>query len=185
MELERTIELIRSKDRKAEKALFLRFAPKVLTVCRRYASQEAEAKDFMQECFILLYAKIHQFDAKKGPFEGWMYRLCTNRVLELLRKSKNQISMTFPETLPDVVMTQEEFMTIPRPVILKAIQKLPSGYRQVFNLYVFDGWSHKQIGEALNIAETSSRSQLTRAKKQLQQLLQKKIINHRYEKRLA
>lgn len=185
LELSNIITLIKQKDSKAEKALFLRFAPKVLTICRRYASQNVEAQDYMQECFILIFTKIHQYNPAKGSFEGWMHRVCTNRILELLRKSNTQVKMSFPENLPEPEFTQEDLVAIPRNVILNVIQQLPSGYREVFNLYVFEGWSHKQIGVQLDIAETTSRSQLTRAKKLLQHLLSKKNYNRRYERQLA
>ncbi len=185
MDLSQIISRIKQKDSKAEKALFLRFAPKVLTICRRYASQNVEAQDYLQECFILIFTKINQFNPDKGSFEGWMHRVCTNRILELMRKSATQVKMSYPEQLPEPQLTKEDLVAIPRNVILNVIQQLPSGYREVFNLYVFEGWSHKQIGEQLNIAETTSRSQLTRAKKLLQHLLSKKNYNHRYERQLA
>jgi len=184
LELTQIITLIQLKDSKAEKALFLRFAPKVLTICRRYASQNVEAQDYMQECFILIFTKIHQFNPNKGSFEGWLHRVCTNRILELMRKSSTQVKISFPEHLPEPELTKKDLVAIPQNVILNAIQQLPSGYREVFNLYIFEGWSHRQIGKQLNIAETTSRSQLTRAKKLLQHLLSKKNYN-RYERQLA
>lgn len=185
MELEKIIQSIKNKDAKAEKVLFLRFAPKVLTICRRYASQNVEAQDFMQECFILIFAKIHTYDSAKGSFEGWLYRVCTNRILELYRKSNKQVTITYPETMPEPEVTLENLAMIPRETVMAAIQALPDGYRNIFNLYVFEGRSHKEISEALTIAETTSRSQLTRAKKLLKQLLSKKNKIQRYEKKLA
>lgn len=184
MNLQEIIKLIKAKNPQAERVLFLRFAPFVLTLCRRYASQNVEAQDFMQECFIHVFSKIENYDEAKGAFEGWLNRVCTNRVLQLLRKSKKEITMTFPEELPEQELTESEFEVIPREVIMNAIQQLPSGYKEVFNLYIFDGWSHKEIGKALGIAETTSRSQLTRAKKMLKHILQKKI-GFKYERQLA
>lgn len=180
MELSNIIKLIKKKDAKAEKELFLHFAPKVLTICRRYASQNVEAQDYMQECFILIFAKIHTYDSTKGSFEGWLHRVCTNRIIALFRKSNSQITMTFPETLPEPSEPLEKIALLPKETVLAAIQELPDGYRKIFNLYIFEGWSHREIGEALSIAETTSRSQLTRAKKLLQQLLLKKNKIQRY-----
>lgn len=177
--------MIKAKDRRAEKALFLRFAPFVLTVCRRYASQNVEAQDYMQECFILIFDKISKYDESKGSLKGWIYRISTNRILELMRKAKKEVKIEFPKELPEQLLTKSEFNAIPHEVVLDAIQKLPIGYRKVFNLYIFEGWTHRQIGDALNMAEASSRSQLTRAKKMLKFLLQKKSNNHRYERQLA
>ena len=184
MNLQELISLTKAKNPQAEKLFFMRFAPFILTLCRRYASQNVEAQDFMQECFIHVFSKINSYDEAKGSFEGWLNRVCTNRVLQLLRKSKKEITIVFPEQLPEQELTETEFETIPREVILDAIQQLPHGYREVFNLNVFEGWSHKEIGKALEIAETTSRSQLTRAKKMLKLILQKKI-DLRYEKKLA
>lgn len=178
------ISLCKTKNQQAEKELFLRFAPKVMTICRRYASQNVEAQDFMQECFIHVFAKIDHFDAQKGSFEGWLHRVCTNIVLQQLRKSKREITMVFPEELPEQELTEIEFKSIPREVILNAIQKLPDGYRKVLNLTIFEGWSHQEIGQALEIAPATSRSQLARAKKMLKNILQKKIARN-YERRLA
>lgn len=185
MELANIIKKIKLKDAKAEKALFLRFAPKVLTICRRYASQNVEAQDYMQECFILIFAKIHTYSSTKGSFEGWLHRVCTNRILELYRKSNKQVTITFPETMPEPKPTHENLAKMPKEAVMKAIQALPDGYRKIFNLYVFEGWSHKEIGEALSIAETTSRSQLTRAKKLLKQQLSKKNKTQSYERKLA
>lgn len=184
MNLQKIISLTKAKNRKAEKILFLRFAPFVLTLCRRYASQNSDAQDFMQECFIHVFSKINDYDETKGSFEAWLNRVCTNRVLQLLRKSKKKITIVYPEELPEQELTESEFEVIPREAIMNAIQQLPNGYREVFNLYIFEGWSHKEIGKALRIAETTSRSQLTRAKKMLKYILQKKN-NTRYERKLA
>jgi len=184
LKIQEIISLCKAKNQQAEKALFLRYAKKVMTICRRYASQNVEAQDFMQECFIQVFEKINHYEETKGTFEGWIHRICTNVILQQLRKSKREITMVFPEELPNLELTETEFQTIPQEVILNAIQKLPDGYRKVLNLYIFEGWTHQEIGEVLEIAAATSRSQLTRAKKMLKHILQKKIEIH-YERRLA
>lgn len=185
MNLSKTIIQAKARNKQAEKALFLQFAPLVLTLCRRYANQNVEAQDYLQECFILVFNKITQYDSTKGDFEGWLYRVCTNRILELMRKAKKSLPLTYPDILPDQLLTKTELATIPHEEVLKAIQQLPHGYREVFNLYVFEEWTHRQISEALGIAESSSRSQLTRAKKMLKFALQKHRNNPKYERQLA
>ncbi len=184
MNLTNIISLCKVKNQQAEKALFLRFAPRVMTICRRYASQNVEAQDFMQECFIHIFEKINHFDEDKGTFDGWLHRVCTNIVLQQLRKSKREITMVFPEELPEQELTESEFRTIPKEVILNAVQKLPDGYRKVLNLNIFEGWTHQEIGSALEIAPATSRSQLARAKKMLKHILQKKTVKS-YDTRLA
>jgi len=101
LNLQEIISLTKAKNPQAEKVFFMRFAPLILTLCRRYASQNVEAQDFMQECFIHVFSKINSFDEKKGSIEGWLHRVCTNRVLQLLRKSKKEITMVFPERIPE------------------------------------------------------------------------------------
>lgn len=184
MNLQEIISLCKAKNQQAEKELFLRFAPRVMTICRRYASQNVEAQDFMQECFIHVFENIKSHDGNKGSFEGWLHRVCTNVILQLLRKSKREITMVFPDELPEQELTETEFETIPREIILNAIQQLPNGYRQVLNLFIFEGWTHQEIGKILEIAPGTSRSQLTRAKKMLKHILQKKTVTN-YERRLA
>ncbi len=182
--LQEIISKCKVKDSKAEKVLFLRFAPRILTICRRYASHNVEAQDLMQECFIRLFNKIDQFDPNKGVFEGWLHRLCTNTILTIIKPVKRKITLVYPGELPEQELTKSEFEAIPGEVILAAIQKLPVGYRQIFNLYTFDHYTHKEIAHILGIAESTSRSQLTKARKMLRLILQKKIDDN-YERKLA
>lgn len=184
MNLQEVISKCKARDPKSEKALFFRFAPRVLTICRRYASHNVEAQDLMQECFIRLFEKINKYDSTKGDFEGWLHRLCTNTILTLIKPVKRKINLVFPGELPEQELTKSEFEVIPAEFIIAAIQQLPIGYKQVFNLYTFDGYSHKEIAKVLGIAEASSRSQLSKARKFLRVILQKKI-DQNYERKLA
>ena len=157
----------------AEKALFRRFAPKVLAIARRYARDEAQALDFLQESFVLLFEKIRLFDPSKGQFEAWLYRLSVNTILQLLRKNRNQVSwLELPDDLPGIEIDDSDLKVLQHDQLRIAIQQLPDGYRQVLNLFVFEVWSHQEIAAALQISESSSRSQLSRAKQQLKQKLQ-------------
>ncbi len=184
MNLPEIISQCKAKNSKAEKILFLRFAPRILTICRRYASHNVEAQDLLQECFIRLFEKINQYDSAKGDFEGWLHRLCTNTILTVIKPAKRKISLIYPGELPDQELTKSEFEQIPAEFILAAIQQLPPGYKQVFNLFTFDGYSHKEIAAVLGIAVASSRSQLSKARKILRVILQKKI-DQNYERKLA
>jgi len=184
LNLPEIISQCKAKNSKAEKILFLRFAPRILTICRRYASHNVEAQDLLQECFIRLFEKINQYDSAKGDFEGWLHRLCTNTILTVIKPAKRKISLIYPGELPDQELTKSEFEQIPAEFILAAIQQLPPGYKQVFNLFTFDGYSHKEIAAVLGIAVASSRSQLSKARKILRVILQKKI-DQNYERKLA
>lgn len=171
-------------DRQAEKELFLRYAGKVLTLCRRYVRDEHLAQDYVQECFIQVFAQLEKFDDTKGEFDGWMYRVCTNVVLQQLRKLKREVQVHYLDVLPENDNVEELVETLSHEEILEGVRQLPLGYRQVFNLYYFEGWSHREIGVKLGIKEKSSQSQLTRAKRMLRLFLEKKIKKN-YEKRTA
>lgn len=176
-----TSELIKSclrGDSEAEKQLFFRFAPRVLTVCRRYVPQEAAARDLMQDCFVKMFDKLELYDETRGDFGAWLYRLSTNTALSHLRKEKTGIELTFPENLPDrePELTEEDFDTIDNETLLAAIRELPDGYRNILNLYVFSGKKHREIAELLDISEGTSRSQYARAKKLLKSILEKKTM---------
>ena len=168
----------------SEKALFQRFAPKVLAIARRYATDEPQALDFLQEAFVFLFQKIDQFDPERGPFEGWLYRLSVNTILQLLRKNRRQESwVELPPDLPEAEIQNSELEMLQQDQLTQAIRQLPEGYRQVLNLFIFEEWSHREIAAALNIAESASRSQLSRAKQLLKQQLQQ-MLRH-YEQGLV
>lgn len=169
------------KDPEAEKKLFFQFAPKVLTLCRRYITDEHRAQDMMQECFIQVFEKINKYDPSKGEFGAWLFRVSTNVVLKYLRNSKNDLPTVYMDVLPEGdEITEIGFEYINPETILKSVRELPSGYRTILNLFIFENWSHHEISQSLNISESTSRSQLARAKKMLKIILEKKI-GHRYE----
>lgn len=184
MNIQQLVEKCKKRNERAEKELFFRFAPKVLSICRRYTSDEVLAQDYLQECFLTLFKNIKQYDAEKGPFEAWMYRLCTNCILQAFRKTKREPNLEFRADLPEATLTEQSIDDVSEELLLAAIRKLPEGYRQVLNLFIFEGWSHKEIAGKLGITESTSRSQLTRAKKMLKQFLQP-LMAKNYEKRLA
>ncbi|MEM6963992.1 MAG: RNA polymerase sigma factor [Bacteroidota bacterium] len=184
MNIQELITQCKRKNQQAEKELFFRYAGKVLTLCRRYIKDEHEAKDYTQECFVRVFQKLEKYDAQKGAFEGWLYRVCTNCILQLMRKSKTDIPTIYPEQLPENENVEELVEMLSREQIIESIRELPVGYRKVFNLFFFEGWSHKEIATELEIKEKTSQSQLTRAKRMLRKILQKKI-NRTYERSSA
>jgi len=166
------IEGCRQGKPAAEEALFRRFAPRVLSIARRYATDEPQALDFVQECFVLVFEKIGSYDAQRGDFEPWLHRLCVNVILQILRKNKaKQPTVELPPELPDGDLWEAETEAFDPEQILEAVRQLPRGYREVFNLSVFEEWSHRDIADILNITESSSRSQLARAKRWLKHKL--------------
>jgi len=173
------IEGCRQGKAAAEEALFRRFAPRVLSIARRYATDEPQALDFVQECFVLVFEKINRYDPQRGAFEPWLHRLSVNVILQILRKNKaTQPTVELPPELPDGDLWELESDMLDAEKILEAVRQLPPGYREVFNLSVFEEWSHRDIAETLAITESSSRSQLARAKQWLKHKLTQATRHH-------
>ena len=160
------------KDRIAQRALFDRFAGKMLTVCRRYTRHHLEAEDILQDAFIKVFSNIHRFEFK-GSFEGWVRRVVVNTALKNYSKSSFQKESIGLEDYQDQPIEAQAVSNLGAEELLTEINRLPDGYRLVFNLYVLEGYSHKEIGEQLNIGESTSRSQLTKARKMLQDRITK------------
>lgn len=160
--------------RKAQSELYTRFAPMLYGVCLRYASSRFEAQDMLQEGFIKIFTALSSYE-RKGSFEGWMKRIAINNALNHIRsKSKQPLFTDFSEVenLPDAMAGDEEIVQPPdKETMLRLVQELPQGYRMVFNLYVFEDYSHKDIAEMAGISENTSKTQLMRARN----LLQKKL----------
>lgn len=167
------------RDPQAERKLFDHFAPKVFAIARRFAPDDPTAEDFVQETFVLVFSKLKKYDPARGDFGGWLHRVAVNTCLLELRKMRRQPAKTnqFPPDLPDETDSNEAeiFENISENQLLEAIRSLPDGYRQVLNLAVFEGWSHRKIGNELGIGESSSRSQLARAKYFLKIFLTKSL----------
>ena len=154
---------------RAKSKLYKVYAPMLLGISMRYSKDKFEAEDILHEAFIKIYTKIDQ--AGKGSFEAWMKQIVRNEALQFIRK---RVSLTAKQdrfeqdSITDYNSEDISFNDVPAKVILDLIQKLPDGYRLVFNLYVFEENSHKEIAEILNISVGTSKSQYARAKKKLQ-----------------
>jgi RNA polymerase sigma factor (sigma-70 family) len=163
-------------DPSAQRELFNRYSPKMLSVCYRYAPNREDAEDMLQEAFIKVFTQIHTFQ-NKGAFEGWIRRIIVHTCINLLKKHKKfndsldlaQASylQVKEETIPSIMQAKQ---------VTECIRLLPIGYRTVLNLYAIEGYSHKEIATMLDIEESTSRSQYTRAKAMLESLLVKKNI---------
>jgi RNA polymerase sigma factor (sigma-70 family) len=161
-------------ERRMQEELYRRFAPKMYAVCLRYANNADDAQDLLQEGFIKVYRNLHRFRAE-GSFEGWIRRVFVNTSIEHFRKKSTRLSMVTDKeenTIEDADITA--LHRLAEKDIINIIQELSPGYRTVFNLYVVEGYSHKEIGDLLGISEGTSKSQLARAKG----VLQKKISQY-------
>jgi len=164
----------KSKKRKAQKMLYDRYAPVLFGICRRYIRQNEDAEDVLLETFYKIYSNIGQYGFK-GSFEGWMKRIAINESLMFLRKNKNpylraELNDIFVEGSPNV----EELLF--EQDVMKLLEQLPVGYRTVFNLYVIEGYKHREIAEQLGISINTSKSQLIQAKRKLSQLIKKNKV---------
>ena len=145
----------RKGDRLAQKELYERYSRKMMGVCLRYVNDRETARDLLQDGFVKVFTSMDSYSGI-GSFEGWMRKIFVNCALEYLRKSDVLREST------DLDNTAE---------LMQLVQELPAGFRTVFNLFAIEGYSHKEISDMLNITESTSRSQFTRAK----QMLQKRI----------
>ena len=157
-------------NRKMQHELYKRFAPKMYGVCLRYASNSEEAEDILQEGFIKVFNKIGSF-RREGSFEGWIRRIFVNTAIEQFRKKVYLQPIT--EVEEDTV--EGKYLSVldrlSEKDIIQLVQQLSPGYRTVFNMYVVEGYTHRQIAELLGISEGTSKSQLSRAKLILQDLV--------------
>ena len=161
MGLKRLIQKCKRRDIKAQSEIYHLFAGKMFGLCLKYSRNRQEAEDNLQDAFITIFDKIDQFKFK-GSFEGWMKRIVINTALQTYRQ-KNVLNLV-ENDLPDEVDVEVDEEDISLDYLLKIIQELPERYRMVFNLYVLDGYSHKEISDLLGIAEGTSKSNLSRAR---------------------
>ena len=168
--------------RSCQKMLYDRFASKMLGVCMRYAKDRAEAEDMLQEGFIKVFQNIARFK-NEGSFEGWVRRIMVFTAINFFKHR----SRTFKEDLDqenyDAVVEDDIITQISAKEIIALVQQLPEGYRVIFNLYAVEGYTHKEIGDMLGIAVGTSKSQYSRARNAMQQLLAKhyQILNEPFQ----
>ena len=160
------------KENKAcQEELYYRFSGRMYALCLRYAGNRQEAEDMMIEGFLKVFDNINKF-RMEGSFDGWIRKIIVNTALYHLKLKKNLFVNLNNENHENIFSNDEDDDTnalnrISAAEITQMISEIPAGYRTVFNLFVVDGYSHKEIGELLNITESTSRSQLTKARKLL------------------
>ena len=164
----RTIELCKKGDRNAQKALFDLLAPRMYPVCIRYVGDRETAQDLLQDGFVTRFSKLYSYKGE-GSFDGWARRIFINTALMYMRK-KDALKMSDElENARHLSSDLENQMeNIGYKELMKLVTSLPPGFRTVFNMYVIEGYSHKEIADILGITETTSRTQLSRARIWLQ-----------------
>lgn len=181
LSLKQLIENCKIDDTKAQSELYKLFSSKLFAICLKYSRNYAEAEDNLQDAFLTIFNKIEQYK-NKGSFEGWLKRITINTALQRYRNEK-VFDIINENTIEDVeIEVEEENISI--DYLLKIIQELPDRYRLVFNLYVLDGYSHKEIANMLNIHIGTSKSNLARARQILKQTIENYKIKQQHSQSL-
>lgn len=161
-------------DRRMQEVLYQRFSPKMYAVCLRYANKAEDAQDILQDGFVKVFKNLHMYRGE-GSFEGWIRRIFVNTAIEHYRRQVNLYPVT--EGHENVLEAKEVSVLDSLNVkdLMSIIQELSPGYKTVFNLYVIEGYSHKEIAEMIGISEGTSKSQLARAKGILQNIIRTRL----------
>ncbi|RHJ95394.1 RNA polymerase sigma factor [Parabacteroides bouchesdurhonensis] len=171
MKEQQLIEGCRKGNRLAQKELYDTYSRKMMGVCLRYVSDRETARDLLQDGFVKVFTSVDSYNGS-GSFEGWMRKIFVNCALEYLRKSDVLREATDLDNTAELIQPNNSVISdLSAAELMALVQDLPAGFRAVFNMFAIEGYSHKEISEMLNITESTSRSQFTRAK----QLLQRKI----------
>ncbi|MEN1784436.1 MAG: sigma-70 family RNA polymerase sigma factor [Bacteroidota bacterium] len=174
MGLEELIKHCKSQQRSAQEELYRRYASVLFGMCLKYSKNKTEAEDNLHDSFMTIFDKIGQYHFK-GSFEGWMKRITINTVLQKYRKER-YLEVVEEESIGD----EADIETVPEEVnlaqLLSFIQELPNKYRLTFNLYVLDGYSHKEISEMLGTSTGTSKSNLARARMLLKEKIEKEKV---------
>ena len=165
------IKQCKKGDRKAQKYLYDKYAPSMFALCQRYMTTTEEAEDALITGFTLIFSKLDTYK-KEGSFEGWMKRIMVNNAISCLRtneKYKNLEDEQYLENMGSETPSPQQRLEAHE--IVKKIQSLPIGYRTVFNLVVVEGYTYEETAKMMNINIGTVRSQLNRARKELQKQL--------------
>ena len=163
----------KKNNKNAQAALYNWLAPKLLGLCFRYLQNRDEAEDVMQDAFVKIFSSLSGYKGQ-GSFEGWAKRIAANTALNALNKKNRMYFERNLQLVENIDFEEEEAEHISLQCILDCLKELPEGYRTIINMYLLDEFSHKEIAEKLNIAESSSRSQYARARQSLLKLLKSK-----------
>ncbi|HEY4800029.1 MAG TPA: RNA polymerase sigma factor, partial [Bacteroidia bacterium] len=180
-EIQKILEGCIRGERKSQQVLYMMFYGKMLGVCLRYSKDPDDARDILQDGFVKAFLNLKNFGAS-GSFEGWLRRIMVNTAIDFYRKSKQSVVFANSEYVEANGSDMKEesdgelnYEGINTNEIMEAIQKLSPAYRTVFNMYVVDGYSHKEIAEQLGISEGTSKSNLSKAKMNLKNRFADKI----------
>jgi RNA polymerase sigma factor (sigma-70 family) len=163
------VKQCKTRSAKAFDQLYRRYSPVLWGICLRYGGCQESAEDILQDAFLTIINKIEAYRFE-GSFEGWMKKITVNTAINYLRKQKRQVTSDIENDVSNTPISEDIDVVskLNEQEILDCIRKLPDGYRTVFNLYVIEGYKHKEIAELLGISEVTSRTQFSKARKALQ-----------------
>ncbi|MCX6324845.1 MAG: sigma-70 family RNA polymerase sigma factor [Sphingobacteriales bacterium] len=169
----------------AQEVFYNRFSPRMLGVCYRFAKNREDAEDMLQEGFIKVFTQLHQYRSE-GALEGWIRRIIVHTCINILKKNK-KFSDSVDLIHAHSIHVKEDMIPsiMQAKQVVECIRLLPLGYRTVLNLYAIEGYSHKEISKMLEVEESTSRSQYTRAKAMLEEILVKKNIIQKQRSRIS
>lgn len=172
MEEEILVKKCLKGDGRAQKKLFDMYAPKMMGVCLRYMKDIDKAEDALQDGFVKVFSKLNKYKGD-GSLEGWIRRVIVNTCLDQLRKDQKFKANVSVDDYGYLVQNDEGIIdSMSEKDLLKLVERLPEGYRIVFNMFAIEGYSHKEIAEELNISENTSKSQYSRARAYLRNKLE-------------
>jgi len=175
---EQLIQGCKKNKRKARNQLYKLYANKFLGICLRYTRNKSQAEDVLHDSFIKIFTKIDQYSGK-GSFEGWMKRIVSNTAIQYLRDNTKDRSVFEDKEIDNTAIVEDIEDNIPlidSKELMRIIQSLPDGYKIIFNMYVFEEMSHREIANNLGISEGTSKSQLHRAKRYLRTEIDQYIL---------
>lgn len=161
--IEELIAGCKAGNRAMQELLYKQTASKMMAICMRYAKDRMEAEDILQTGYVKVFKNLDAY-RNEGSGEGWIRRIMVNTAIESYRKNTRTLNVVQIEEVHDLPATGFDLNNLGMEDLLKLIQKLAEGYRIVFNMYVIEGFSHKEIAESLGISEATSKSQLSRAR---------------------
>ncbi|NER18314.1 sigma-70 family RNA polymerase sigma factor [Spongiivirga citrea] len=170
MTIEKLISECKKNNPKAQESLFVKYKQALFNLCLKYAKNQAEAEDILQDTFLTIFKKIKTYKGQ-GSFEGWMKRIAINKSIDRYKKDLFVFTDIKEEITDDTAIDQNEVLGMSLDTILGFVQALPSKYRLTFNMYELDDYSHKEIAKILSISEGTSKSNLHRAKVMLKEMI--------------
>ena len=160
----------------AQEKLYALYSRRMMAICLRYTRSRPEAEDIFHEAFIKVFKNIHTWQG--GSFEGWMRRIFVNTAINHFHQNKKYFDHVDASYAESVLSTSENIISqLSNQELLEIIDRLPEGYKLIFNLHVVEGYNHSEIAEMLNIAEGSSKSQLSKAKAYLKKIIDDRLIS--------